>query len=143
LLAVILGFILLWWLPDRPSPPGEKIDQPVGWRRLIPRSPPVLTGEDARIHYEELTRVYHRPRWGWKDLGRVLIDWRLWPMVIMYFGVVGVGMYFSLPYRVVCANDSEKVTLFKITVPSSFAASTLTSAVSSCRSSSHLSGSWT
>ncbi|KAI4843194.1 MFS general substrate transporter [Aureobasidium sp. EXF-8845] len=91
LLAVILGIILLWWLPDRPSPPGEEIEQPVGWRRLIPRSPPVLTGEDARIHYEELTRVYHRPRWGWKDLGRVLIDWRLWPMVIMYFGVVGVG----------------------------------------------------
>ncbi|KAG9841831.1 MFS general substrate transporter, partial [Aureobasidium melanogenum] len=92
LLAVILGVVLLWWLPDRPHPPGEKIEQPVGWRRLLPRSPPVLTGEDARIHYEELTRVYHRPSWGWKDLGRVLIDWRLWPLVIMYFGVVGVGI---------------------------------------------------
>ncbi|KAG9716777.1 MFS general substrate transporter, partial [Aureobasidium melanogenum] len=92
LLAVILGVVLLWWLPDRPHPPGEKIEQPVGWRRALPRSPPVLTGEDARIHYEELTRVYHRPSWGWKDLGRVLIDWRLWPLVIMYFGVVGVGI---------------------------------------------------
>lgn len=107
LLAVILGVVLLWWLPDRPHPPGEKIEQPVGWRRLLPRSPPVLTGEDARIHYEELTRVYHRPSWGWKDLGRVLIDWRLWPLVIMYFGVVGVGT-FSVSFVMISADRSTR-----------------------------------
>jgi hypothetical protein len=27
-----------------------------------------------------------------KDLTMVLIDWRLWPLVLMYFGVVGVGI---------------------------------------------------
>jgi len=27
-----------------------------------------------------------------KDLMMVLIDWRLWPLVLMYFGVVGVGI---------------------------------------------------
>jgi hypothetical protein len=26
------------------------------------------------------------------DFMRVLMDWRLWPLVFMYFGVVGVGM---------------------------------------------------
>ncbi|GAB7350010.1 hypothetical protein MBLNU459_g0685t2 [Dothideomycetes sp. NU459] len=92
LLAVILGIVLLWWLPDRPIAPGQEIAEPTGWRRFLPHSKPALCGEDARVHYEDLTRVYHRPAWGWKDLGRVLIDWRIWPLVIMYFGVVGVGI---------------------------------------------------
>jgi hypothetical protein len=53
---------------------------------------PVLTGEDAQVHYEDLTRVYHPRMWGVRDLLRVLIDWRLWPLMLMYFGVVGVGI---------------------------------------------------
>lgn len=95
LLAVILGFVLLWWLPPRPVVPGTEQDEKVrtGWRRLLPRSPPALTGEDAQVHYLEMSSVYRRPAWGWKDLGRVLIDWRIWPLVMMYFGVVGVGEF--------------------------------------------------
>lgn len=91
IVGVICGFSLLWWLPDRPLPPGEK---PVrtGWHKWIPASRPALTGEDAQIHYEDLTRVYHRRAWGIKDFGHVLIDWRLWPLTLMYFGVVGVGI---------------------------------------------------
>lgn len=95
LLAVILGFVLLWWLPPRPVVPGTEQGGKVrtGWRRLLPRSPPALTGEDAQVHYMEMSSVYRRPAWGWKDLGRVLIDWRIWPLVMMYFGVVGVGEF--------------------------------------------------
>lgn len=92
LLTVILGVGLLWWLPPRPAVPGiEKTRATQGWRRFLPHSPPALKGEDAQIHYQEMMKVYRRPSWGWKDLGRVLIDWRLWPLVLMYFGVVGVG----------------------------------------------------
>lgn len=93
LLAVILGFVLLWWLPPRPVAPGDETVEAVrvGWRKLLPRSPPALKGEDALVHFREMSRVYRRPAWGWKDLGRVLIDWRLYPLVVMYFGVVGVG----------------------------------------------------
>ncbi|KAI9709264.1 MAG: hypothetical protein M1820_003384 [Bogoriella megaspora] len=91
IIGISVGISLLWWLPDRPLPPGEERNRE-GYRRLIPQSRPALTGEDARIHYEDLTRVYTRKTWGWKDLGLVLIDWRLWPLVIMYFGVVGVGI---------------------------------------------------
>ncbi|KAL1310577.1 hypothetical protein AAFC00_000855 [Neodothiora populina] len=94
LLAVILGFALLWWLPPRPVIPGSETQKakPQGWKKLLPRSPPALTGDDALLHYQEMSRVYQRPAWGWKDLGRVLIDWRLWPLTLMYFGVVGVGI---------------------------------------------------
>lgn len=91
LCAVILGFVLLWWLPDRPLPPGEQRTR-TGLMKWLPATPPVLTGEDAEIHYQDLTRVYHPRPWTLKDLGRVLLDWRLWPLVLMYFGVVGVGI---------------------------------------------------
>jgi MFS family permease len=91
LVAIVDGVAILWWLPDRPSPPGTEVDHS-GWRRFLPRSPPALKGEDARIHYEDLTRAYQQSGWTIRDLGRVLLDWRLWPLTLMYFGVVGVGI---------------------------------------------------
>ena len=91
LCAIILGFILLWWLPDRPIAPGETRTR-TGLSIWLPASPPVLKGDDAEIHYQDLTRVYHPRPWNMKDLLHVLIDWRLLPLTLMYFGVVGVGI---------------------------------------------------
>lgn len=91
LVGVIVGFSLLWWLPDRPSAPGE-VAAPKGYLKWFPQPRPALTGEDARIHYEDLTRVYRRRTWNLTDVWHVLIDWRLWPLTLMYFGVVGVGI---------------------------------------------------
>ena len=91
LVGIILGFVLLWWLPDRPLAPGEVRSQ-TGWQRWIPQTPPALTGRDAEIHYRDLTRVYHSRPWTLKDLSNILLDWRLWPLTLMYFGVVGVGI---------------------------------------------------
>jgi MFS family permease len=90
IVGFIVGVSLLWWLPDRPLPPGE-VRQRTGMMKWLPVGKPALTGEDARIHYEDLTRVYHRSMWTMKDLWNVVIDWRIYPLVIMYFGVVGVG----------------------------------------------------
>ncbi|KAL2821190.1 putative MFS transporter [Aspergillus granulosus] len=94
-ITVAVGIGLLWWLPDRPSPPGQEADtvkQGSKYLQWIPQSRPVLTGRDAEIHYHDLTRVYKRPRWTLRNLLQVLLDWRLWPLLIMYFGVVGVGI---------------------------------------------------
>lgn len=91
LVGIIVGFSLLWWLPDRPLSPGE-VPIRTGYLKWIPQSRPALSGEDARIHYEDLTRVYRRRSWNMKDLLLIVIDWRLWPLVLMYFGVVGVGI---------------------------------------------------
>ncbi|OLN86467.1 Vitamin H transporter 1 [Colletotrichum chlorophyti] len=91
LVAVVLGFSLLWWLPDRPLPPGEK-RQRSSWLKWLPPTPEALSGQDAVVHYHDLRRVYHPRPWTLRDLFRVLIDWRLWPLTLMYFGVVGVGI---------------------------------------------------
>ncbi|KKZ62902.1 hypothetical protein EMCG_02747 [[Emmonsia] crescens] len=90
--GTLTGISLLWWLPERPLPPGEKLPPRRRLLRWIPRTTPVLKGRDAEIHYRDLKRVYHSTRWTMRDLGGVLMDWRLWPLTIMYFGVVGVGI---------------------------------------------------
>ena len=91
LVGIIVGFSLLWWLPDRPLPPGHVREQ-IDWKKWIPQTRPALTGMDAEIHYHDLTRVYHPRPWTMKDLWHVITDWRVWPLVMMYFGVVGVGI---------------------------------------------------
>lgn len=99
--TIVVGIVLLWWLPDRPSPPlpeGEQEqqqEQPSETKKyfgIIPRSPPALTGPDALLHYHDLRRVYHQPPWTLRDLLHVFLDWRLWLLLLMYFGVVGVGI---------------------------------------------------
>lgn len=90
MVGFMVGISLLWWLPDRPMPPGE-VRVRTGLLKYLRASKPALTGEDARIHYEDLTRVYHRNMWSLQDLWSVMTDWRIYPLVIMYFGVVGVG----------------------------------------------------
>ncbi|KNG90384.1 putative MFS transporter [Aspergillus nomiae NRRL 13137] len=90
-ITIAVGILLLWWLPDRPTPPGEQPPKKK-YLRWFPRSAPALTGRDAEIHYHDLKRVYHRSAWTLQDLLRVFLDWRLWPLLIMYFGVVGVGI---------------------------------------------------
>jgi MFS family permease len=109
LCGIILGVGLLWWLPDRPLAPGEEIRR-TGIMKWLPAPKPALTGEDAQVHYEDLTRVYHPRMWGVRDLLRVLIDWRLWPLTLMYFGVVGVGIGTQLYGTVIISGINSSFT---------------------------------
>lgn len=119
LCAIILGFVLLWWLPDRPIVPGESRVRS-GFLKWLPTSPPALRGIDAEIHYQDLTRVYHPRPWNLKDLLHVLIDWRLWPLTLMYFGVVGVGIGTQLYGTVIISGinpDFSGITLSLLFAP--------------------------
>lgn len=115
LVGILVGISLLWWLPDRPLPPGRERTR-TGLLKWLPESPPALTGEDAAIHYEDLTRVYHHPRWTIKDLGRVFIDWRLWPLLIMYFGVVGVGIGVQNYATVIIQSTNSELTSIQLSL---------------------------
>ncbi|EME41087.1 hypothetical protein DOTSEDRAFT_74576 [Dothistroma septosporum NZE10] len=90
LVTLLFGFSLVWWLPDRPLIPGEERKR--SWmNKFLPRPRPALTGDDAVLHYKDLKQAYHDSDWTMRDLWNVLIDWRFWPLLVMYFGVVGVG----------------------------------------------------
>jgi len=110
LVGTLVGVSLLWWLPERPIPPGEQPPPRSHYLRWLPRGKPALTGRDAETHYHDLKRVYHRRQWTVKDLGRVLIDWRLWPLLIMYFGVVGVGIGIQNYGTVIIRSTNPKLT---------------------------------
>ncbi|KAF2766152.1 MFS general substrate transporter [Teratosphaeria nubilosa] len=90
LVTLIVGFSLFWWLPDRPLRLGEQ-RKPGILGRWLPQSRPALHGTDALLHYQGLRATYHNTAWGWRELIAVLLDWRFWPLMVMYFGVVGVG----------------------------------------------------
>lgn len=115
LVGVIVGFSLLWWLPDRPLAPGE-FEAPKGYLKWVPQPRPALTGEDARIHYEDLTRVYLRRTWNLSDVWYVLIDWRLWPLTLMYFGVVGVGIGVQNYATVIIYATNPKLTSVQLSL---------------------------
>ncbi|KHN93887.1 high-affinity nicotinic acid plasma membrane permease [Metarhizium album ARSEF 1941] len=118
LVGIMLSYTLLWWLPDRPLAPGQ-VRQPTKWLRWFPQSPEALTGHDAEVHYQDLRRVYHPRPWTMKHLALVLSDWRLWPLTLMYFGVVGVGIGTQLYGSVIIA--ATQPTASAITVSLLFA----------------------
>ncbi|KFG81365.1 high affinity nicotinic acid plasma membrane permease [Metarhizium anisopliae] len=102
LVGIVLSFALLWWLPDRPLAPGQ-VRHRSKWLSWLPHSPEAVTGDDAIVHYQDLRRVYHPRPWTIRDLVEVLLDWRLWPLTLMYFGVVGVGIGTQLYGSVIIA----------------------------------------
>nr|POE76169.1 vitamin h transporter 1 [Quercus suber] len=90
LVTLLIGFTLIWWLPERPLAPGASKKR--SWLSgYIPDAPPVLGEDDALLHYHDLKQDYASSAWTLRDLYVVLLDWRIWPLTIMYFGVVGVG----------------------------------------------------
>lgn len=114
--TIAVGVSLLWWLPERPLAPGEKREERRWWLRWLPRSPEALRGEDAVVHYHDLRRVYHARRWTLRDLELVLMDWRLWPLVLMYFGVVGVGIGTQLYGNVIISAINPNFTGIEISL---------------------------
>jgi MFS family permease len=90
LVTLVVGFALIWWLPDRPLRPGETRSQNL-LGRWLPKTKPALEDDDASLHYSELKDAYDHRSWTARDFFKVLLDWRFWPLMIMYFGVVGVG----------------------------------------------------
>lgn len=119
LVTVVLSISLLWWLPDRPVAPGQ-VRTRSGFFKWLPAPPEVLRGEDAVVHYRDLGRVYHARPWTLKDLGFVLIDWRLWPLTMMYFGVVGVGIGTQLYGSIIIASiqpDASSVEISLLFAP--------------------------
>ncbi|KAH7148410.1 major facilitator superfamily domain-containing protein [Dactylonectria macrodidyma] len=115
LVAIVLSFTLLWWLPDRPLAPGQTRSN-TGIFKFLPATPEVLTGHDATVHYHDLRRVYHARPWTMRDLGLVLIDWRLWPLTMMYFGVVGVGIGTQLYGSVIIASIQPEASSIEVSL---------------------------
>ncbi|AOA60922.1 High-affinitHigh affinity nicotinic acid plasma membrane permease [Komagataella phaffii CBS 7435] len=88
-ITMAVGISLIWWLPDRPT----NIDKeaPDNWHSRFFTSPKPLTEQERSMHRKDLSAKYTKIDWGLKDVVRIFCDFRIWPLVMMYFGVVGAG----------------------------------------------------
>ncbi|KAF3910685.1 hypothetical protein ABW21_db0207089 [Orbilia brochopaga] len=116
LITIVDAIALLWWLPDRPYPPGESRQLRWYYKYLPRQLPPLKSEKDRQVHYEEMTRVYRTRPWTIRDLGNVMMDWRLWPLTIMYFGVVGVGIGVQNYGTLIIKSTNPKLSGVKISL---------------------------
>ncbi|KAL2196104.1 hypothetical protein P885DRAFT_61304 [Corynascus similis CBS 632.67] len=54
--------------------------------------------------------------WNLRDLWQVLIDWRLWPLVLIYFSVVGVGIGTQLYGSVIISAIDPAFTVVNVSL---------------------------
>lgn len=95
-ITVAVGISLLWWLPDRPqsterlSGTINKFEERI--LRWLPKNPFPLNDVDSFIHMKDMeSHTRRKMQWNWNDLVAVVSDPRIWPLIMMYFGVVGTG----------------------------------------------------
>lgn len=103
IVTFLVGISLIWWLPDRPAPLRQSMNQSSSENekrnvifRLFDKMTPeqhfsILTPEEQALHQADMHGRYLNVAWGLRDLWRVFLDLRMWPLVLMYFGVVGTG----------------------------------------------------
>ncbi|ANB13075.1 hypothetical protein AWJ20_1354 [Sugiyamaella lignohabitans] len=95
--TICVGISLNWWLPGRPLAFGNE-DGRFKNRILrfltaaIKDGSNVLTPEERELHARDMAASYSKPPvWGLSELWKVFKDVRIWPLIMMYFGVVGAG----------------------------------------------------
>ncbi|KAK9465996.1 major facilitator superfamily domain-containing protein [Lipomyces arxii] len=113
IITVVVGISLLWWLPDRPKlNPTPR----TGWSRLLPVQKPVLNEADSKLHFADMSATYIHNKWTLKDLYHVMIDIRLYPLVMMYFGVVGTGIGLQNFATVIIRSINEHLTSVQLSL---------------------------
>lgn len=92
-ITMAAGISLLWWLPDRPFKEKTEQHQNKLLRFYHKLFTPIHPLNDAEIayHKKDIAHRYVNIKWTWKDVMLIITDLRTWPLVIMYFGVVGTG----------------------------------------------------
>lgn len=94
IVTFLVGVSLMWWLPDRPIPletkGGNKVFRFIN--SLAPKSRPFLTPEEQALHQADMAGRYKDLSWGVRELWEIIKDFRIWPLIMMYFGVVGTGL---------------------------------------------------
>ncbi|MCP8717709.1 MAG: MFS transporter [Asgard group archaeon] len=91
--TIAVGISLLWWLPDRPfAVKSEPTNTFMRFYRKYLTPPYPLNNKDRELHGRDMGKRSKLVTWGWRDIFRIITDIRIWPIIIMYFGVVGTGM---------------------------------------------------
>lgn len=116
-ITIFVGITLLWWLPDRPF---KEVSEPknvvTAWysRWFTPRHP--LNEHEAILHKRDMEIRYQLLRWSMKDVVDVITDLRVWPIIIMYFGVVGTGYGLAVFGSTIIAAENPSLSSINVSL---------------------------
>ncbi|KAL7662754.1 Major facilitator superfamily (MFS) profile domain-containing protein [[Candida] zeylanoides] len=99
--TITVGLSLLWWLPDRPFATAaesgrESSNKVVRFYYRVFTPPHPLKPHEQELHRRDIESRYSKVSWTVKDVVEIITDARIWPLIIMYFGVVGTGFGLSV-----------------------------------------------
>ncbi|KAG5421148.1 hypothetical protein I9W82_000238 [Candida metapsilosis] len=92
-ITMAAGISFLWWLPDRPFKIVKQSENKFRtfYNRYFTPSHP-LNEIERELHRKDIEYRYKLLKWTWRDLVAIITDLRIWPLIMMYFGVVGTGV---------------------------------------------------
>lgn len=116
--TIAVGILLVWWLPDRPF----ESDEPKSTGKFMtfykkwftPVHP--LHETERELHRKDIEHRYVLIKWGWKDLVQIITDARIWPLIMMYFGVVGTGFGLAVFGSTIIAVNNPKLTSIQVSL---------------------------
>lgn len=115
--TVTVGISLLWWLPDRPfkTEKEHRGKFMTFYNKYFTPSHP-LNERERRIHTEQIKSRYVKIQWTWRDVAGIFLDLRLWPIIIMYFGVVGTGFGLAVFGLTIIAANNPSLSLIQVSL---------------------------
>ncbi|OBA22654.1 high affinity nicotinic acid plasma membrane permease [Metschnikowia bicuspidata var. bicuspidata NRRL YB-4993] len=115
--TIVVGISLLWWLPDRPyqlsdKTPGKYMTI---YNKYFTTAHP-LNPEEREIHRKDIQSRYVLIKWTWKDVSAIFLDLRLWPIIMMYFGVVGTGFGLAVFGSTIIAANNPSLSSINVSL---------------------------
>lgn len=116
-ITIAVGISLLWWLPDRPT--KEQVERSNKFMKIYDKilTPPhPLNEEDRLLHLEDLKTVYTPKSWTWGEFVQIITDLRIWPLIMMYFGVVGTGFGLAVFGSTIIAAENPSLSSIQVSL---------------------------
>lgn len=117
-ITISLGISLLWWLPDRPFKPEASKDENT-FMKLYHKyfTPPhPLNDRERELHRQDIEHRYKLIKWTTNDVVQVFTDLRIWPLIIMYFGVVGTGFGLAVFGSTIISVNNPKLSSIDVSL---------------------------
>lgn len=75
-----------------------------------------MNEEERELHRKDIADRYVLIAWTWKDVVQVITDLRIWPLIIMYFGVVGTGFGLAVYGSTIIATNNPNLTSIQVSL---------------------------
>lgn len=119
-ITIACGISLLWWLPDRPFKTtrdySKSSNKFLKLYSLIFTPTHPLSADEQELHREDIEERYHLIKWTWKDVVEIITDLRIWPLILMYFGVVGTGFGLAVFGSTIIKTNNPNLTSIQVSL---------------------------